>query len=229
MSFSKNLNEVQRRIREAAQRAGRDPDTIRLVAVSKQVPLARIQEACAAGWNVFGENKVQEATNKIESLGSENVHWHFIGHLQKNKVKYIPGLFERVHSVDSLELAQRLHQSSLEHGLVTPVLIQVNVSGEESKSGVPPDELESLLACAVSLPGIAVKGLMTIPPYDVDVEKSRPFFTQLRELRDRMELKGFDGVSLDELSMGMSGDFEIAVEEGATWVRVGTALFGDRE
>jgi len=228
-SFVENLKAVQQRIIEAAQRAGRDPEAVHLVAVTKQVSLERIREAQEAGWEVFGENKVQEASVKIESLGTENLRWHFIGHLQKNKVKYIPGLFERVHSVDSLELARRVHQQSLEHDVVTSILVQVNISGEESKSGVYPEQLESLLAGAVHLPGIAVKGLMTIPPHDPDIEKSRPFFAQLRALRDQMQLKGFDGVSLDELSMGMSDDFEIAVEEGATWVRVGTALFGARE
>ena len=228
-SFAENLNGVQQRIRDAAQRAGRDSGAVRLVAVTKQVPVERIREAQEAGWNVFGENKIQEARTKIETLGTQTLRWHFIGHLQKNKVKYIPGLYVRVHSVDSLDLAQRLHRHSINDGVVTPVLVQVNISGEESKSGVDPEKLESLLAGAAGLQGIVVKGLMTIPPYDPDPERSRPFFAQLRELRDRMDAKGLKGIALDELSMGMSDDFEVAVEEGATWVRVGTALFGARD
>ncbi len=228
-SFIENLNSVQQRIAEAAQRVGRDPDTVHLVAVSKQVPVERIRQAQQEGWKVFGENKVQEAVSKMEELGTKDIQWHFIGHLQKNKVKYIAGLFERVHSVDSLELARKIHQHSVDNGVVTSILVQVNVSGEASKSGIHPNGLEPLLSGAATLSGISVKGLMTIPPFDPDVEKSRPFFVQLRDLRDRMKLKGFEGVSLDELSMGMSHDFEVAVEEGATWVRVGTALFGDRE
>lgn len=226
--IQENLTSVRERIRQAALKAGRDPGSVHLIAVTKTVPPSRIQEAHTAGWNVFGENKVQEALDKIERLGTEGYRWHFIGHLQKNKVKYVPGLFERVHSVDSPALARRLDEHSRRHGVVTSILIQVNISGEASKFGLDPEELEPLLEEAADLPGIAVKGLMTIPPWAPDPEQARPYFKRLRELRDRMREKNIEGVSLDELSMGMSHDFEVAVEEGATWVRVGTAIFGER-
>ncbi len=224
-----NLATVKERMAEAARKAGRDPQEVRLVAVSKTVPVERIAEAGEIGGCVFGENKVQEAQDKIKTLGMESYHWHFIGHLQRNKVKYIPGLFELIHSVDNSELAEEIHRHSMKHELVTPVLIRVNVSGETSKSGVAPDDLEELLEMVVSLNGISVRGLMTIPPFDPDPEKSRKHFAALRRLRDRMQSVDIENVSMDELSMGMSNDFEVAIEEGATWVRVGTAIFGARD
>ncbi|HKI48712.1 MAG TPA: YggS family pyridoxal phosphate-dependent enzyme [Desulfobacteria bacterium] len=223
-----NLAAVKERMAEAARKAGRKPNAVRLVAVSKTVPVERIAEAGAMDGCVFGENKVQEARDKIEALRKESYHWHFIGHLQRNKVKYIPGLFELIHSVDNSELAEEIHRHSLKHNLVTPVLIQVNVSGETSKSGVNPGDLEELLEMLVSLNGISVRGLMTIPPFDPDPEKSRKHFAALRKLRDRMLKVNIENIAMDELSMGMSNDFEVAIEEGATWVRVGTAIFGDR-
>ncbi len=224
-----NLATVKHRMAEAARKAGRDPQEVRLVAVSKTVPVERIAEAGEIGGCVFGENKVQEAQDKIKTLGMESYHWHFIGHLQRNKVKYIPGLFELIHSVDNSELAEEIHRHSMMHELVTPVLIQVNVSGETSKSGVAPDDLEELLEMVVSLNGISVRGLMTIPPFDPDPEKSRKHFAALRRLRDRIQKLDIENSSMDELSMGMSNDFEVAIEEGATWVRVGTAIFGARD
>ena len=223
-----NLAAVKERMAEAARKAGREPNAVRLVAVSKTVPVERIAEAGAMDGCVFGENKVQEARDKIEALRKESYHWHFIGHLQRNKVKYIPGLFELIHSVDNSELAEEIHRHSLKHNLVTPVLIQVNVSGETSKSGVNPGDLEELLEMLVSLNGISVRGLMTIPPFDPDPEKSRKHFAALRKLRNRMLKVNIENIAMDELSMGMSNDFEVAIEEGATWVRVGTAIFGDR-
>lgn len=223
-----NLAAVKERMAEAARKAGRKPNAVRLVAVSKTVPVERIAEAGAMDGCVFGENKVQEARDKIEALRKESYHWHFIGHLQRNKVKYIPGLFELIHSVDNSELAEEIHRHSLKHNLVTPVLIQVNVSGETSKSGVNPGDLEELLEMLVSLNGISVRGLMTIPPFDPDPEKSRKHFAALRKLRNRMLKVNIENIAMDELSMGMSNDFEVAIEEGATWVRVGTAIFGDR-
>lgn len=224
-----NLAIVKERMAQAACKSGREPDAVRLVTVTKTVPVERIVEAGKVDGCVFGENKVQEARDKIETLGTESYHWHFIGHLQRNKVKYIPGLFELIHSVDNSELAEDIHRYSLQADLVTPVLIQVNVSGEASKSGVKPEGLEELLDMLVSLSGISVRGLMTIPPYDPDPEKSRKHFAALRKLRDRMRSVNIENIGMDELSMGMSNDFEVAIEEGATWVRVGTAIFGARD
>ncbi|CCQ89347.1 conserved hypothetical protein, UPF0001 [Nitrospina gracilis 3/211] len=227
-SVADNLAVIRQRIREAALRAGRDPASVHLLAVSKTVPMERILDACRAGVNVFGENKVQEAVGKLESPGAADCRWHFIGHLQKNKVKYVVGRFDLIHSVDSIELAEKLNAESEKQGMVTNALIQVNVSGEASKYGVDPDHLGDLLRRSGALSGIAVKGLMTIPPYTPDAEEARKHFVSLRTLRDRMCEKAIPGVTLTELSMGMSHDFEIAIEEGATWVRVGTALFGER-
>ena len=214
-----NLARIKERMAQAARKSGREPDAVRLVAVTKTVPAERIAEAGILDGCVFGENKVQEARDKIETLGTESYHWHFIGHLQRNKVKYIPGLFELIHSVDNSELAEEIHRYSLKQSLVTPVLIQVNVSGETSKSGVAPNDLEELLDMVVSLSGISVRGLMTIPPFDPDPEQSRKHFAALRKLRDRIRSVDIENVSMDELSMGMSNDFEVAIEEGATWVR----------
>lgn len=226
-----NLEWVKSRIAQAAKKAGRLPDSVRLVAVSKTVSLEKITEACAAGAELFGENRVQEALGKIDRLGQstqQRVEWHFIGHLQKNKVKQIIGRFGLIHSVDSTALAQVINAKSLAEGIVTSVLLQVNVSGETSKFGMAPDELESALRALSKMPGVKVEGLMTIPPYAEDPEKSRGFFIQLSELRDKMAELGIGGIDLKELSMGMSNDFTVAIEEGATLVRVGSAIFGDR-
>ena len=227
--ISENLISVKSRIVEAAQIAGRDPNDILLVAVSKTVSQERILEAQVAGANIFGENKVQEVIKKIGDLGKEKFHWHFIGHLQKNKVKNIIGYFELIHSVDSIELAEMIHSASLKNDIETDILIQVNISGESSKSGVAPDDLERVLSEVSRYEGVNVKGLMTIPPFDPDPEKARPYFSQLRKLRDAMEGNRIENISLQELSMGMSNDFMLAIEEGATIVRVGSAIFGERE
>ena len=226
--IAENLAAVKERMAQAARKSGRDPSAVRLVAVSKTVPAERIEVGGIQGC-VLGENKVQEARDKIEALGTETYHWHFIGHLQRNKVKYIPGLFELIHSVDNSELAEEIHKYSLQHDVVTPVLIQVNITGESSKFGVNPNRLEELLDMTVSLSGISIRGLMTIPPFDPDPEQSRKHFAALRKLRDRMQAVNIENVSMDELSMGMSNDFEVAIEEGATWVRVGSAIFGERD
>ena len=226
--IAENLAAIESRMANAARKAGRDPETVHLVAVSKQVPIEKIEQAGQAGHLLFGENKVQEALQKIESLGARHFRWHFIGHAQRNKAKNMVGRFDRIHSVDSLSLAETLDRLSIEKNVLTNILIQVNVSGEMSKFGVSPERLEALLVQVSTLPGVAVKGLMTIPPYDPDPQNSRRYFSDLRELRDRIVQVGIDNIELSELSMGMSNDFEIAVEEGATWVRVGTAIFGAR-
>ncbi len=211
-----------------ARACGRDPAEIRLIAVSKTVDSQRITNANDCGQNLFGENRVQDALEKIDLLKEREIRWHLIGHLQKNKVKYIIGKFDLVHSIDSFSLAESIHKKSLEQGVVTAILMQVNISGEETKSGLPPDQLQDTLVRVAQLLGVQVKGLMTIPPMQADPEASRKYFAQLRELRDEMAKQAIENIQLDELSMGMSNDYRIAIQEGATLVRVGTAIFGDR-
>ena len=225
--FADNLKTIQERIDAALLRAGRKPGDARLLAVSKTFGPEAVAEALQAGQNAFGENKVQEALDKIERVPDDRIEWHFIGHLQKNKVKYIPGRFALVHSIASLSLALKLDAECVKHGSVIPVLIQVNVSGEASKFGAAPESVGEILQGVRDCRGIRVEGLMTLPPFDPDAEKARPHFKRLRELRDTLNAEL--GLDLKHLSMGMSHDFEVAVEEGATWVRVGTALFGARE
>jgi len=223
-----NFKNIKRRIRLAAERAGRNPADTRLVAVTKELSVAVVAEGIRAGSDIFGENKVQDARDKVEALGHDGIEWHFIGHLQKNKVKFIFDLFDLIHSVDSLALAEAIHEKAEGLGLCMPILLQVNVSGEESKFGLDPKNVIKVIRKVTSLKGLKVRGLMTIPPYDSNPERSRPYYIRLRELRDTCSKLAIPGVSLDELSMGMSNDYEVAVEEGATLVRVGTALFGPR-
>lgn len=224
--IAENLEFIKNRMVEAAKKAGRDPESIRLVVVTKGVPVEKIMQARDAGAVLFGENRVQEALEKIDRMGG--IHWHFIGHLQKNKVKFVVGQFEWVHSVDSVSLAEGIHKISLERNRVTRILIQVNISGEVSKFGMAPEKLEETLRAVSKFDGIRVGGLMAIPPFDPDPEKSRKYFIWLRQLRDQCAGLGLDNISLDELSMGMSNDYSVAIEEGATMVRVGTAIFGSR-
>jgi len=211
----------------AARRAGRRPEEIRLVAVSKTVDVGRIREAIEAGARSLGENYVQEAQKKIEYLG-HGVEWHFIGHLQTNKAKVAARLFDLIHSVDSLRLAVELSRVAQQQKKVLPVLLQVNLSGEATKFGALESEIFRILEPMASLKGISVKGLMTLPPYSEDPEASRPFFQQLRKLAEGISRRKIPGMEMGELSMGMSQDFEVAIEEGATLVRVGTAIFGPR-
>jgi pyridoxal phosphate enzyme (YggS family) len=227
MSIVQNLSDIRNRIAAAARRAGRDPGEIRLVAVSKTVPVERLKEAVAAGQRLFGENYLQEARPKIAALGDEAT-WHFVGGLQTKKARAAVGLFALVHSVDRLKLAQALSQAAAKLGLVQDILIQVNLAGEASKSGATPEDAADLLEEIGRLDHLRVLGLMTMPPWFADPERVRPYFKALRELRDRLRSLRLTNSDLPELSMGMSGDFEAAVEEGATLVRVGTALFGER-
>ena len=224
--IAENLVEVRERISRAIQKSGREPDSARLITVSKQISVDRIEEARAAGAVVFGENKIQEAIPKIEQMGAEGIFWHFIGHLQKNKIKFLDERFDLIHSVDSFELAEKIAKHYHSENRVQRILLQVNVSGEAAKFGMEPKELEKQIAEFFQLQGIKVEGLMTIPPFDSDPENSRRHFSRLRELREQYEKQ--NGLPLNELSMGMSNDFEVAVEEGATLVRVGTAIFGPR-
>ena len=223
-----NLASVKHHIGEAARKAGRDPDSIHLIVVSKQVSSEKIIEAYQAGSKYFGENKVQEAVSKIGEVNAKDVSWHFIGHLQKNKIKYLDSQFDLIHSVDSLSLAEKISAYCEGQNRKQGVLLQVNVSGEEAKFGMTPSELEEQLPSFGQLQGILVQGLMTIPPQDSDAENSRQYFSALRELRDKYRAMNIEGVELNELSMGMTNDYPIAVEEGATFVRVGTAIFGQR-
>jgi pyridoxal phosphate enzyme (YggS family) len=227
MTIAENVARVRERMDEAARRAGRDPGKIRLVAVSKTVDPDRIREALAAGVDSLGENYVQEAQKKIEELG-HGATWHFIGHLQTNKAKVAARLFDWFHSVDSLRLAEELNRVAVQQKKVLPVLLQINLGQEPTKFGALREDTFQLLEKIGSLPGISVKGLMTLPPFFDDPEKSRPYFRALRELAEAASRRKIAGVSLNELSMGMSGDFETAIEEGATLVRVGTAIFGAR-
>jgi pyridoxal phosphate enzyme (YggS family) len=227
MSIASNLKTVQDRIAAAARRAGRDPASVRLVTVTKTIDAERIREAVAAGASVLGENRVQEAREKIASLGPI-ASWHLIGRLQANKAKYAVTLFYLIHSVDSLALAKEIDRQAARHDKVQDVLIEVNIAGEASKAGVEANAVMGLVRDLSMLKNIRVQGLMTMPPFSEDPEASRPFFRKLRELAADIAKEQVPGVTMKELSMGMSGDFEVAVEEGATLVRVGTAIFGGR-
>jgi len=226
VSFADNLNLIQQRIRDACQRAGRDENSVQLLAVSKTHPAEAIQETVNAGQIFFGESKIQEAKAKIP-LSPGKARWHFIGHLQSNKVRDAVELFEMIQSVDSLNLAKEISKRCEQAAKTMPILLEVNVAGEGSKFGYKPEQLLAELEKINSLPKIEVHGLMAIPPYATDAEKSRPYFQRLRELKSQCE--EILAATLPHLSMGMSGDFEIAIEEGATIVRVGTALFGARQ
>ena len=223
--IAQNLKDVRAAIAAAAQRARRDPGSVRLVAVSKTVDLERIRAAIDAGQDLFGENYLQEARDKIAVLGRQ-VSWHLVGSLQSNKAREAVALFDLIHAVDRLKLARALDAAAARLGKVQDVLIQVNQAGEATKSGVAPAAAPALLQEVARLPHLRVLGLMTMPPWFPDPEAARPYFQALRELRDH--LRGLTGLPLTELSMGMSGDFAVAVEEGATLVRVGTAIFGSR-
>jgi PLP dependent protein len=224
-----NISDISDRISKAAARAGRRPEEIRLVAVSKTVGADAVFEAIEAGQTIFGENRVQEAMDKIATLkpkiSNPEVEWHLIGHLQRNKARYAAGLFSLIHSVDSIALADELHRQAEKENVVQKLLVEVKLSEEETKHGCDEETLESLLIHIRGLKNLRVEGLMTIPPYFADPETARPYFRRLRELRDGLNDRGFH---LPELSMGMSNDFEVAIEEGATLVRVGTAIFGER-
>lgn len=225
MSFAENLDSIQQRIRAACVRAGRAEDSVQLLAVSKSHPPETLQAAAACGQIFFGENKVQEAKAKIP-LCPGKLRWHFIGHLQSNKVRDAVELFEMIQGVDSLAIAREISKRAEQAGKTMPILLEVNVAGEGSKFGYAPERLLAELNELNALTKIEIHGLMAIPPYSPVAEKSRPYFQKLRELKG--ECEKILGTPLPHLSMGMSGDFEIAIEEGATIVRVGTALFGAR-
>ncbi len=222
-----NLAIVQENIARACARAGRSVQDVTLIAVSKTKPVSMIEEAIASGMMEFGENKPQELRDKADIL-SDQLHWHMIGHLQRNKVKYVVGRACMIHSVDTVELAETISSQAAARSLVMPVLIEVNIAGEESKFGLKPEETEAFIRQISHLPGIHIEGLMTIAPYTEDPENNRVHFKALRDLSLDIGSKNIDNVSMCELSMGMTGDYEVAVEEGATFVRVGTGIFGER-
>ena len=224
-----NITDVMERIGIAAERAGRVASEVKLIAVSKTRPAEVLREAIASGAGVFGENKVQEAEGKIDDVGRDAAEWHLIGHLQSNKARKAVQLFDVIQSLDSVELAERLERICIEEGRdEMPVLVQVDVAGEDTKSGIDEAELAELVEFLKGCERLMFKGLMILPPFFDDPEATRPYFVRLREIRDRLAGQGvFDG-GRGELSMGMSHDFEVAVEEGATMVRVGTAIFGER-
>ena len=224
-SIAENLNRVREQIAQAAAKAGRLVDEIELVAITKTHPAEKVREAMEAGQNLFGESRMQEARVKIPDLPS-SLRWHFVGHLQKNKVRQALPLFELIHSVDSLALAQDVNRIAEEDGAHPRVLLEVNVAGEGSKFGFAPGKLREEMEPLLALPRLSIEGLMTVPPLAEAAELSRKFFVKLRELRDVLESE-FD-LRLPQLSMGMSNDFMVAVEEGATLARVGTAIFGER-
>ena len=224
-TVKENLLSVLEKIEKAARKAGRDPKEVKLVAVSKTVEVARIREAIEAGVTVLGENYVQEAQKKIEKIG-KLASWHFIGHLQSNKAKYAVRLFDMIHSVDSIPLAEELNRRADQVGRAMRVMIEVNLSKEAAKFGTDEEHLLNLARRIRETKHLSLEGLMTMPPYFDSPEMSRPYYVALREVKERMAR---EGIPLEELSMGMSNDFEIAIEEGATFVRVGTAIFGPRK
>lgn len=231
MSISENVAAVRKRIDKAAQLAGRPAEKIALMAVSKTHPAGKIREAYDAGLRLFGENRVQEFSAKIDAV--RNLHdadWHMIGHLQTNKAARTVELFHAVDSVDSLKLAEKLDGAARNLGKVLNVLIEINVGGEAAKSGIASDspELEALLLAAPRFEALTFRGLMTVPPFTDDPQSARPYFRKLRELRDKIAARRLQATDMAQLSMGMSHDFEVAIEEGSTCVRVGTAIFGTR-
>ncbi len=228
MSLADRLTAIRQRISTAAQSAGRDPSAVQLVAVSKTFPIAAVQEAYAAGQRLFGENKVQEGLEKISAFHPPDIRWHLIGHLQSNKARKAAPWFAMIESVDSVELLQRIDRAAAEAGATPELLIQIDLAQETTKFGARPEDARTVLDAAAACTAARVVGLMTIPPAPETPEDARPWFRKLRDLRDQWASAGVPAPMLRELSMGMSADFEVAIQEGATIVRVGTAIFGGR-
>ena len=224
---SENLEQVKANIEAACKRVGRDPKDVRLVAVSKTKPISLIEEAIEAGQDTFGENKVQEMCDKMEVL-PDNIKWHMIGHLQRNKVKYIVDKVAMIHSVDSLRLAETIEKEAAKKAVIVPILIEVNVAQEESKFGLKPEEVLPFIEQISDFSHIRIKGLMTIAPYVDNAEENREIFRELKKLSVDIAAKNINNVTMSVLSMGMTGDYMVAVQEGATMVRVGTGIFGAR-
>jgi len=227
-TIKNNLEKINEKIKKAALRANRNPEDIKLVAVTKTATIEQIKEAISVGVKIIGENKVQEAKEKYQVLSADiaDTEWHLVGHLQTNKVKYAIEIFDLIHSVDSIKLADKIDKRSLQFGMMTNILVEVNVSGEETKYGIKPEEVEPFLKEISEFSGIKVRGLMTIAPIAEDKEEVRPYFRKLRELSEKIENKNIKNVKMDYLSMGMTDDFEVAIEEGANMVRIGRGIFG---
>lgn len=226
--ISLNLSAVRRRLNAAAHRAHRAPDSLRLIAVSKTFPLEAVQAAAAAGQRDFGENRVQEGLDKVAATTSLGLTWHLIGHLQTNKARKAAGAFHWIHSIDSIELLKKVDAGAADAGTHPQILLQVDLAKETTKFGADRAQLEDLARAAIAARAVHLRGLMTVPPIVDDPEEARQWFVQLRQVRDDLVARGLPAEALAELSMGMSHDFEVAVEEGATMVRVGTAIFGGR-
>lgn len=226
--IKENLDLVRERIQEAVKKAKRASDEVLLIAVSKTKPVSMLMEAYDQGCRDFGENKVQELVNKYETM-PKDIRWHMIGHLQRNKVKYIVDKVVLIHSVDSLKLAEEISREAVKKQVQVSILIEVNIAGEDSKFGVSSRETEQLIRQIAPLPGIHIEGLMTIAPYVENPEENRQYFAQLKQLSVDITSKNIDNVSMNVLSMGMTGDYTVAIEEGATCVRVGTGIFGERQ
>lgn len=227
VNVTENIKNVQERIKQACLRADRNPSEVTLIAVSKTKPVSMIEECIENGITVFGENKAQELTRKIEAI-DRPLDWHFIGHLQRNKVKYVVGNACLIHSVDSVRLAEAINSEAEKKNIVCDILAEVNVAGEESKFGLAKEEVHDFVLQISSFKNIKLRGLMTIAPYVEDSEENRLYFRVLRNLLIDINSKNIDNINMDVLSMGMTGDYEVAIEEGATMVRVGTGIFGDR-
>ena len=228
VALARNLQSVRSRLDAAARRAGRDPATIRLIAVSKTFSADAVRAARSAGQADFGENKVQEGLQKIGETADIQIRWHLIGHLQSNKAKKAAAAFHCIHSIDSIELLKKVDAAAADAGAALEILVQVDLAGETTKFGAAADLARRIVDATQTLRGARMTGLMLIPPWNEDQEQTRPWFVRLRELRDQWLADGVPGASLEQLSMGMSHDFEAAIEEGATMVRVGTAIFGKR-
>ena len=227
-TIKKKLEKINEKIKKAALKANRSTEDIKLVAVTKTATVEQIKEAISAGVKTIGENKVQEAKGKYQVLSADiaDIEWHLVGHLQTNKVKYAIEIFDLIHSVDSIKLAEEIDKRSLQFGIMTNILVEVNVSGEETKYGIKPEEVEPFLKEISEFSRIKVRGLMTIAPIAEDKEEVRPYFRKLRELSEKIENKNIKNVKMDYLSMGMTDDFEVAIEEGANMVRIGRGIFG---
>ena len=227
MSIKENIDVLNKRIEDACKRCGRDRNEVLFLVVSKTIEVERIKEAVACGMTSLGENKVQEIMDKYEPMG-EGIKWHLIGHLQTNKVKYIIDKVELIHSVDSIKLAEEISKRAVQKNVTANILLEVNVGGEQSKFGITPEECEDMVRQISTMPNVVIKGLMTVAPPVETPEENRKYFRQMKQLLVDINNKKIDNVNMDILSMGMTGDYEVAVEEGATIVRVGTGIFGPR-